>query len=154
MPFCSKCGADVSGVTFCAQCGTPVGGQAAGGPGGGSAGYQARAAGGQIQSNVMGALAYVTIIPAILFLILEPYKNDPFVRFHSFQCIFLALTSFVLSIGLTIITMVPVVGWIFGIASPLVFLGVFVLWILAIFKAYQGEKYKLPIIGDFAEKQA
>ena len=51
-----------------------------------------------LADNVAGALAYVfTIIPAILFLILEPYNRRPFVRFHAFQCLCLAATGFVLS---------------------------------------------------------
>ncbi len=105
----------------------------------------------------MGALAYVTFIPAIIFLLIEPYKNIKFVRFHAFQSIFLCVASIAISITLTILTIVLAfvgVGALVGMVGWLVQLGIFVLWIIVIIKAYGGERYKLPIIGDLAEKQA
>jgi uncharacterized membrane protein len=100
-----------------------------------------------LADNVAGALAYITIIPAILFLILEPYNRRPFVRFHSLQCIGLAICSLVFSA----VMVVPVLGWIVGIVGHL---SVLVFWIISIIKAYQGVKYKVPVIGDFVEKTA
>ncbi len=105
----------------------------------------------------MGALAYVTFIPAIIFLLIEPYKNIKFVRFHAFQSIFLCVASIAISITLTILTIVLAfvgVGALVGMVGWLVQLGIFVLWIIVIIKAYGGERYKLPIIGDLAAKQA
>ncbi len=105
----------------------------------------------------MGALAYVTFIPAIIFLLIEPYKNIKFVRFHAFQSLFLCVASIAISITLTILTIVLAfvgVGALVGMVGWLVQLGIFVLWIIVIIKAYGGERYKLPIIGDLAEKQA
>ena len=57
--------------------------------------------------NVAGMLAYVTIIPAIIFLVMEPYNKNRFVRFHSFQCLFFAVALIVLHIGLSILAFVP-----------------------------------------------
>ena len=173
MPTCTGCGSDVNeGVKFCPKCGQPTAAAASssapsGAPGGSPGGYAgadaaASPAAGSASvdnQNVMGALAYVTIIPAILFLVIEPYNKNRFVRFHSFQCLFLALASFVLSIANmmlgAVLAFIPVVGWILsliiGIGIPI---GILVLWVLALFKAYQGEEYKLPVIGDFAAKQA
>ncbi len=107
----------------------------------------------------MGALAYVTLVPAIIFLIIEPYKNIKFVRFHAFQMIFLCLAAFALWIAAmilaAILAFVPVLGAIIAtLLFPIIWLGLFVLWIIAVLKAYQGEWYKLPVIGDLAEKQA
>ena len=75
--------------------------------------------------NTAGALAYVTIIPAILFLVMEPYNKDRFIRFHSFQCLFFAGSMFALSIVIMILAFVlafiPVVGWILDLLLWLTF---------------------------------
>jgi len=102
--------------------------------------------------NVAGMLAYFTIIPAIIFLLIEPYNRNRFVRFHSFQCLFTAAALIVLHIVLSIFGyIVPVL--MFGLWG-LVGLAELALWILLIVKAYQHEMFKLPIVGDLAEKQA
>jgi uncharacterized membrane protein len=104
-----------------------------------------------LSDNVAAALAYITIIPAIIFLVLEPYNRIPLVRFHAFQCLGLAVVAFVLRLGLMFLTF----SWmLYSLLSSVVGLVLFIAWIIAIFKAYKGEFYKLPIIGDFAEKQA
>ena len=115
--------------------------------GGGTAAAPAPSAGG-LTDNVAGALAYVTIIPAILFLVMEPYNRNKFIRFHAFQCLFTALGFFALGI---VLNFIPILGWIVALFMPLIGL---VLWILLVVKAYQGQKFKLPVIGDMAEKQA
>jgi len=150
MAFCSQCGADVTGVTFCAKCGAPVGGAAASGGGEPAA---APSAGADSQDNVMGALAYVTIIPAIIFLVIEPYSKNPFVRFHSFQCLFFAGAVFALNIANMILSMIPFIGLLTIASGMLIFFGAVAVWALLVFRAYQGEKFKLPMIGDLAEKQ-
>ena len=104
-------------------------------------------------------LAYFTIIPAIVFLLIEPYNRNRFVRFHSFQCIFVAVALVVIEIGLVIISsilhLIPVIGWLLtAIMWPLYGLAVLGLWLLLVIKAYQNEMYKLPVVGDMAEKQA
>jgi uncharacterized membrane protein len=107
-----------------------------------------------MQDNVVGMLAYITIIPAIIFLVMEPYNKSRFVRFHAFQNIFLHVGLIAIWIGLTIIGFVP--GLIF-ITFPLhmiIWLGSFIIWIILLIKANQGLMFKLPIIGDLAEKQA
>jgi len=94
-----------------------------------------------LPKNTAAALTYVLgWLTGIVFLLIE---KDPFVRFHAMQSI--------ITFGiLTILAIVPVVGWIL---SPLVMIVGFVLWLVLIFKAYQGEEFKLPVIGDFAKKQ-
>ena len=109
--------------------------------------------------NVAGMLAYFTIIPAIIFLLIEPYNRNRFVRFHAFQCLFVAIGLIVIDIGLAIISsilhFVPVIGWIFAaILWPLYGLAILALWLLLVIKAYQHEMFKLPFVGDLAEKQA
>jgi uncharacterized membrane protein len=103
---------------------------------------------------VAGALAYVTIIPAILFLVVEPYTRNRFIRFHAFQCIFFAIAWTALWIVLHMIVYIPILGWLTILIWPLVGLAGFVIWLLLVFKAYQGQMFKLPVVGDMAEKQA
>ena len=111
-------------------------------------------ASGGMADNTAGMLAYITIIPAIIFLVMEPYNKNKFVRFHAWQNIFFALALTVLWIGLVIIGMIPIIGWLTIILWPLIGLAALVVWILLLIKANKGEKWKLPVIGDLAEKQA
>ena len=104
--------------------------------------------------NVAGMLAYVTIIPAIVFLLVSPYNRNRFVRFHAWQCIFLVIAWTVLWMGLSVFVHIPVLGWLSFLIWPLIGLGGFILWIVLLLKANQGQMYKLPVIGDMAEKQA
>ena len=104
-------------------------------------------------------LAYFTIIPAIIFLLIEPYNRNRFVRFHSFQCLFTAVALIVVDIALVIVSSIlhfmPVIGWIFAaILWPLYGLATLALWLLLVIKAYQHEMFKLPYVGDLAERQA
>jgi uncharacterized membrane protein len=108
---------------------------------------QAPPASSGLSDTAAGALAYVTILPAILFLVLAPYNQKPFVKFHAFQCIGLAVTGFVLSF----INIVPILG---SIVFLLASLGIFVVWILCILKASQGGAFVLPVIGKFASEQS
>jgi uncharacterized membrane protein len=94
-----------------------------------------------LPKNTAAALAYVLWwLTGIIFLLIE---KDPFVRFHAMQ-------SIIVFGALTILMFVPVIGWIL---SPLLWIVGFVLWLVLIFKAYQGEEFKLPFVGDFAKKQ-
>lgn len=110
--------------------------------------------GGGLADNVAGALAYVTIIPAIVFLVVEPFNKKRFVRFHAFQCLFFAVAWTVLWIGLSFIAHIPFLGWATVLIWPLVSLVGFVIWLILVLKAYQGQMFKLPVIGDMAEQQA
>ncbi len=112
--------------------------------------------------NLAGLLCYlVGIITGILFLVLEPYNKSKFVRFHAFQSIFLFVAWIAVMIVLAIFGAVirAVLGFwtgtsIMGLLHLLVGLGMFILWILLMIKAYQGQKFMLPIIGPLADKQA
>lgn len=100
-----------------------------------------------LNDNSAGALAYITIIPAIIFLVAAPYNQNPNIRFHAWQSIFLCIALFALSI----IAIVPILGWIvYAVGAIALFIG----WIMCILKALKGERFKLPIIGDLAAKQA
>lgn len=146
--FCASCGTQIEdSATVCAKCGTSTA-QGSGAAAAPAPAPAAAAPAGGMEDNVAGMLAYITIIPAIIFLVMEPYNKRPFVRFHSFQCLFLAVALFVIHMVLMI---VPIIGWLI---SMLVTIGSVILWVVLLLKAYQGQKFKLPFIGDFAEKQA
>jgi uncharacterized membrane protein len=104
--------------------------------------------------NVAGMLAYITIIPAIIFLVMEPYNRNRFIRFHSWQCLLFAGVLFVLHFGLSIFALVPFMALLTLPLHLLVSVGGFIVWIILLMKANQGQMYKLPMIGDIAEKQA
>jgi len=141
--FCPTCGTQIADGATCSKCAGAAHGASAAAP----------AATG-LADNVAGALAYVTIIPAIVFLVLEPFNKNRFVRFHSFQCLFFTAAWIVLDIGLSFIAHIPFLGWATVFLWPLVGLVGFVIWLILILKAYQGQKFKLPVIGDIAEQQA
>lgn len=172
--FCAKCGATIAAAPPGGNPAPPPGGSQFGpapgtfdrGPSdfGGQQGYAPPppppAQEGGLQSNVANALCYLLgIITGVLFLVLEPYNRNKQTRFHAFQAIFFSAGMIVLSIVLTIvgtiIAMVPVVGWMISLLLSLVlWLGSIFLWLFLMWKAYNNEKFVLPIVGPLAEKQA
>ena len=99
-----------------------------------------------LDSNLAAALAYALgPIGGIVFLLIE--KNDAFVRFH-------ALQSIVTFTGIAVLHLVlrnlPVLSWMAGL--PFMILTV-VVWIVLMFKALNRERYKVPVLGDFVERQ-
>lgn len=102
-----------------------------------------------MSENVAGALCYlVGFITGIIFLVLAPYSQNRFVRFHAFQSIFAHVGILLISTVLTIVT-----HGIGLILFPLVSLLTVALWIYMMVTAYQGKSVKLPIVGDLAAKQ-
>jgi uncharacterized membrane protein len=99
-------------------------------------------------------LAYITFIPAVIFLATDPYKQSANVRFHSWQSIFLTIAYIVIRIGLVILGHIPFVGLLLIPVSLLIGLGFFILWLIVMIKAFNGQRFKIPVVGDFAEKQA
>ena len=99
-----------------------------------------------LEPNIAGLLCYVAgWVSGIIFLILE--KENQFVRFHAVQSI---VVSGAYTVAVIVLSFIPVIGWVIG---WLLGVGAFILWIILMFKAYQGQKYKLPWAGNFAEKQ-
>ncbi len=122
---------------------------------------EARAQGkvGALSEPIAGALAYFTFIPAIIFLLLEPYKHNRFVRFHSFQCLSLWGAAVLLAIALKLagllLFIIPVLGPLLAVlVSTVVGFGAVVLWLVSVVKAFQGEMFQIPLLGAFAAQQA
>ena len=98
-----------------------------------------------LDENVAGLLCYLAVwITGIVFLVLE--KDNKFVRFHALQSL---LTFLPLSIVGWLLGWIPLLGWAF---AALVGILTVILWLILMFKAYQGRKYKLPVVGDIAER--
>jgi uncharacterized membrane protein len=119
---------------------------------------RARGTVGALPENLAGALAYCTIIPAIVFLFVEPYSKNRFVRFHSLQCLGLSLVTLIVGALLRVVGFilffVPGLGHLLiWLLSMVVTLAFFAVWVVLVVKALQGEMFKLPVLGDFAEQQ-
>jgi uncharacterized membrane protein len=107
-----------------------------------------------LSENAASGLAYVTIIPAIIFLIVAPFNQNRVVRFHSWQSIFLAIAWIVVDVALAVMGRLPFIGWTTWFLMPLVGLAFLILWIIVLINAFNGKRFKVPIVGDLAEKQA
>ncbi|OGG03820.1 hypothetical protein A2W14_04730 [Candidatus Gottesmanbacteria bacterium RBG_16_37_8] len=105
---------------------------------------------GMSNEKLMGAAAYLLgPITGIVLLLME--KKNGYVRFHAMQStiVFGAIILFNIALGI-----VPILGWLVAlILSPIIMIGSFVLWLFLMWKAYSGEKFKLPYFGNLAEKQ-
>jgi uncharacterized membrane protein len=110
-----------------------------------------------LDENIEGLLCYVlTWLTGIVFLVLE--KDNKFVRFHAMQSIATFLPLSIIAILISMMGSFFLWGFsglwaIFSLISMLIWILAVILWLVLMLKAYQGEMYKLPIVGDFAEKQ-
>jgi uncharacterized membrane protein len=153
MATCSKCGATVAeGTAFCGSCGATV-------SGGAVTGTSTAAPSSGMASNIAAMLAYFTFIPAIIFLVLEPYNKDRYVRYHAFQSLFfhgawIAAWIAMIILGIILGT-IPVLGLLIHLLLDLaLFIGGFITWLILVIKAYGNQKFHLPVIGNMAEEQA
>ena len=100
-----------------------------------------------MQPNLAALLCYLlTFITGIVFYLIE--KENKFVRFHAMQSIVIFGGLFVIN---GVLMFIPILGWM---AVGLLSILSFILWIVLMIKAYQGEWFKLPIAGDIAEKNS
>jgi uncharacterized membrane protein len=145
MAFCKSCGQEIGTASFCPKCGasqgavaTPVASAASPTEG--------------LQENVAGLLCYILgWVTGLIFLLID---KRPFVKFHAAQSIAMSIGVIVLYIALAIFMGVLHVMHIFFLGLliyPILWLALFLLWIFVMYKAYQHEKYKLPIIGNLVE---
>jgi len=99
-----------------------------------------------LPSNVAATLAYVFgAVSGIVLLIIE--RDDKFVRFHAWQSTLTFLGALLVSL---LLSSFPVLGWLLNIAFTA---GLVALWVLLMLKAFSGEKFKLPYVGEIAERQ-
>ena len=108
-----------------------------------------------ISDNAAGGLSYITIVPAIVFLILAPFKTSSYVRFHAWQSIFFYVAWAVVHILVEVVqNLVPTVVFLTLTLWQFVDLAFFVVLVIVFVSAFNGKRFMLPIIGGLAEKQA
>ena len=155
MAHCSKCGAQVGEQSaYCPQCGAPQPGAQGDTPATG-------AAQSGLSENVAGLLCYVLgWLTGLIFFLVD---KRPYVRFHAAQSIVVFGALHILRM---VLAMMFGISWMFGggmgwtsfslgwLLFSLIGLVALVLWIVLMVKAYQGERFKVPIAGDLAESFA
>lgn len=108
-----------------------------------------------LSDNAAGGIAYLTIIPAIVFLIIEPFKRSSFVRFHAWQSIFFFVAWALVDILVGVVeNLAPSAVFLTLTLLQLVGLAFFVVWLVVLINAFNGKRIKLPIIGNIAQQQA
>ena len=105
-----------------------------------------------LNENLAAALAYLgTFVTGIIILILE--KDNKFVRFAALQSIVFYVPMFIVIWIVGWLSWIPFFGWIFSFVSGILTLGIVILGIVLMVKAYQGQAMKLPILGDICWEQ-
>jgi len=155
MAFCKACGADVGGAAFCPKCGANQGAVTT--PAAGSS--DSPTAG--LEENVAGLLCYLPFVGWVISIIFLLVDKRPFVKFHAGQMLGLCIFGFVFSFAFWIVILIlgfltallhfPI-GFLLVFLWPVIGVAFIVAWIYCMIKAYQHEKFKLPIIGDMVEK--
>jgi uncharacterized membrane protein len=146
---CPDCATQMpGGVRFCPGCGRSM-----------QVITRAQGKVGMLSENLAGALAYFTILPAILFLFVEPYRKNIFVRFHALQCFLYTAAIVLLGVALRltdyVLFVIPVLGPLLVVVIDAVAaLAAILLWCVLVAKAWRGEIFKIPLLGDFAERYA
>ncbi len=108
--------------------------------------------------NIASLLCYICMpITSIIFLLIEKENID--VRFHAWQGTSFGIAYIAAVIALQILAAIfgaiaSVLGIIVGFLIPIVGLLAFIIWIVCLIKAYQGERWRIPVVGDFAAKKA
>jgi uncharacterized membrane protein len=108
-----------------------------------------------LSDNAAAGIAYITIVPAVVLLIVDPYRRSSFVRFHCWQSIFFFIAWAVVNILVGVAqNLAPAV--VFQAMAPWQIVGLifFVVWLVVFINAFNGKRMKLPIVGDMAERQA
>jgi uncharacterized membrane protein len=108
---------------------------------------------------ILGALAYLTVVPAILFLAIPAIRGRRFVRFHAWQSVLFVVATAIMAgafrLLFVIFSVLPVLGFLIAwLSSGLGFLAIVFLWGVLVAKAAQGQSYELPVIGPLAARLA
>jgi uncharacterized membrane protein len=107
-----------------------------------------------LSDNAASGLAYITFLPAIVFLITGPYNRNLTVRFHAWQSLLLNIACLTASMALYALGMIPVVYLLDVVLWPAAMIGFVFLWFALLISAFNGKRVKLPFLGDLAEQQA
>ena len=146
--ICSHCDAEMPDISvFCPECGRTVKSNAeslrAINPG----------------AAFFGAVAYITFLPAAVFLLIPRLRRDTFVRFHCWQSVFFAIATALAALAMrllfALLSLLPGIGFLLACLSVgVVSIGFVVLWVVLVGKAALGQSYNLPWIGTQAARLA
>ena len=103
------------------------------------------------QYRLIAALSYLLgFITGIIFLVIEPYSKDDFVRFHARQSIAFSVAIFAVEVIVRVfIAVVPrALGGLVGFIWGLICFGLFIFWLFLMYKAFLGERYRIPLLAD------
>lgn len=108
-----------------------------------------------LRQALLAGLAYVTVLPAIVFLAVPVFRRNGFLRFHSWQSVFFALAGVLLAVLMRLVflvlSLIPGVGYLFAwLSLGVVLIAFLVLWTVLVVKAALGEVFELPWIGTIA----
>lgn len=159
MPFCTNCGNQVGGQDrFCAKCGCAqgAGAPAQAGPGAGpGTGPPPPAFTGaaRIRPNHAALLCYIPEIgwiASVIFLSVDPYRNNRYIRFHALQALFLAVLNLVARI--VFVPFPAILPFHFFGVRHMLQLAVVIAQIVGIVRTARNEDYRLPLLSELAEK--
>ena len=148
--ICSYCSAEMPEISaFCPACGRSVD----------RAESEDPISAARVRDSLLGMLAYVALVPAIMFLAVSSLGSSRFVRFHAWQSILFAVASVMAALGTRllffVLSVIPFVGFLLALLSiGLVALAIVVLWGVLVLKAALGEAFELPWLGPFAAQLA
>ena len=106
------------------------------------------------QANIIAALCYLLgFVTGLIFLYLEPYNQDEFIRFHARQSIGFSVAWFAIGIvfGVFIAVLPHGLGALFSFILTLIDIALAVFWVVLMYKAYNGERYRIPQLADWAD---
>ena len=112
-----------------------------------------------LDENVASALCYLALVlTGVLFLFLEPYNRNKTIRFHAFQSIFVWVGIMVADLGVHIvfgsILDGPHTYWLMNLIWSAFGLGTLALWLALMYRAYMGERWVAPVVGEMAQRLA
>ena len=109
-----------------------------------------------LSDNAAGAIAYLTFIPAVLLLVMEPYNRNSYIRFHAWQSILLSIVAVAVDmvLGFVLVFALMFSPFLHLAAWRVIELFWFAVWLVCVLNAAQGKRFKLPVIGNLAEQQA
>lgn len=142
MPVCPNCGAKGEG-RYCPSCGAAL--------------SKTSAPTSSMPDHAAAAMCYVMgPITGVLFLTLEPYSRNREVRFHAWQAVLFGVAAFLVFLTGPLLSFV--LPWsalaVIGLVETAILMLALVAWIALMYKAFVGERWKLPVIGAIAERKA
>lgn len=98
--------------------------------------------------GLWGPFAY--FLPVVGPVVVLLARNDSYSRFHAVQSILITVAIFLVGLLLWVFGFLPIFGFLYKALLVVLQIGAFLIWVFLIYKAWQGERYKLPYIGDWA----